>query len=1255
MRIKKIEINGFKSFADRQVFHIDGCVTGVIGPNGCGKSNIVDAIRWCLGEQRARHLRGSGMSDVIFAGTKTRGQAASAEVTITFENDGDVPPPWGRFETIAIARRLYRDGTSEYLINKVPARLRDITDLLTGTGVGARGYSIIEQGQVGTLVTSKPETRRLVIDEAAGITKFKSQKAAAERKIEQTRQNLLRTSDVISELEGRIGTLRRQAQKAERYRRYRDEQRDLELWIAAHKYLELASTGRVLTERRTELDEQVGALRHETVALEAKGQADRLALTELADSLTKAQQRSFDLENQIKLLEQDRRFHGQEIDANRQAIESAETESEVVRRSLAALEEEQAAAKAEEAALDEAGSGGERADNIATLEQDYADKAAALEQETRRREGLRGDHSRAASERAGLDARVESLLEAIAEHDRQLTLLRDEQREQQAAGERTRSEVEAANSALTARESAAAEVRERRQALVRERVVLRDEVERGDVEVETARKELVRARSRLQSLEEIQERYRGCASGVQVVMEHRAKLVESRVDGSVEPSAAEPVFGIMADFVDAPPHLEHAVAAVLGDRLQGVVVDEPRTGVQGIELLKELREGRTTFLPAACPSPQSSEAGTGASGSTGGDAGPVMGWAAPHRPQARGIELVDLTPTANQPAAGAEDKSVLAAEGVLGRMRDLVAVDARVSPLAEVLLRDTLVVKDLSRALELWQGGRARHTFVTLDGDRVEPSGVVVGGSSEALDSALLQQKREIRELGQVVTELEGELERVKNKRQGMAERLAAVEGEREQNEQDLLAVERAHIEAKQAVETATATRQRVEQRAAELSRQLESVSGQLERRRSERAECEAKRAALDERSPELAREIEASEGQSEQLTVDRDGLAAQLTEAKVELARWQQQRDAVVQTRQRLDKQVASERDRVRRLEAATEQARARVEELEAKVVEMVQSHRDLLEEHDQAATAKHDAIEAHDAARLRLDELEASLRNLRQDLERERDRLAEVELGVRELDLERGHLEADIRERFDREIPDVLIDFHARPLAGSAEHERRAELKRVLSRMGEVNLTAIEEFDEVSQRYDYLCAQKGDLEDAIAQLQEAIEKINATTRERFAATFRAVNEHFQVLFPRLFNGGRAELVMTDPSDLLATGVEVMAQPPGKRVASLELLSGGEKALTAVSLIFAIFLTKPSPFCLLDEVDAPLDESNVGRLTDLVRELSEGTQFIVITHNKRTMEAADRLYGVTMEQKGVSKLVSVNLRKTAAAVHYVQ
>jgi chromosome segregation protein len=573
-------------------------------------------------------------------------------------------------------------------------------------------------------------------------------------------------------------------------------------------------------------------------------------------------------------------------------------------------------------------------------------------------------------------------------------------------------------------------------------------------------------------------------------------------------------------------------------------------------------------------------------------------------------------------------------------------MDPTVAELGRALLGDTWVVESLPRALELWSAGGAARQLVTLEGDRVEPTGVVVGGSPEALDSALLQQKREIRELEAVAQELQTGFEDARARHLAVVESLRAVQVLRAEVEDARAAAQRDHGAATAAA--AHVERQRVAAaervaRAGDDWARLEVVHDQRVAEHAAAAEASLAAAAA---LPEAARARAIAQDRVTEQAGARDAAVEVLTQARVAWAQWQQRNEALRSTADRFARQLASERERAAKLLAAVERNDQEIARLEATSAEATLERAELLASSREATTAVHDARERYEAMRQRIDEIDLAVRNLRGSLEAERDRLQEVELGLQQNALERRHLELDARERFDLHLDEVIVDYHDRPLAGERELERQAELRRTIARMGEVNLTAIGEYDEVSQRYDYLVRQRDDLEAALAQLEEAIDTINKTTRQRFQDTFDLVNERFQQVFPRLFAGGRAELRLTDPGNLLETGVEIVAQPPGKQLRNLELLSGGEKALTATSLVFAVFLIKPSPFCIMDEVDAPLDDANVGRFCALVRDLSERTQFLVITHNKITMESADRLYGVTMEQRGVSKLVSVNLRR---------
>ena len=1218
MKIKRIDICGFKSFVDKTSISFPDPITSIVGPNGCGKSNVVDAIRWVMGEQSAKHLRGRAMEDVIFAGSESRGPAGFAEVSLTFDALGlgaDAAPggvPWGIAapEDIVVTRRLYRDGESEYLLNGVPSRLRDVVEFFLGTGVGSKAYAIIEQGRIGFIVSSRAEDRRGLIDEAAGITRYKAKKKAAEKRMDSTRQHLLRVSDVVTEIEGRLRSLRLAAQKAERYKRYKSELRDLDLWSSAQRYLghlaDEKSANAELAEVRELHDNQATTLAAEEAAVEVQ----RLATSEEAAELATAKDNLFALSNRAQLGMQRAAHHESEASGLRARAAAATQESQElraravvragdideIRNRLTEIEsdaerrgqehDEEAAVqenrrqslsearRALEAALGEMGSATAR---IARIE---AERAAA----ENRREDLRGRLGGLAGEDGAASERLAAL---VAEQ----TALQEQVDE-------IAVRVEVARQRVTDDEAALAAVRA--------------ELGRGELELETLREEGHRRRSRLASLKEIQERYERFQSGVRAIMrEHQ------------QGQGTRGIEGLVADIMRPPPELETAVEAVLGERLGNVIVESHEAGVEAIQFLKRKSEGRSSFIPRALR----------ASGSGVEAAGQVVYDATAEAPP-----LVD-------PAVVSEVWPQ--AEGVRGRMLDLIGYDRKYDAVATYLLGDVLVVEDLEKALALWRETRTDKTIVTLEGEVIDPHGVVTGGSRESALAGVLEQKREIRELEAVMERLDADVE----------------------------AALARHVERKQTA--ADLTRSRDEAAAALRSDEM-ALLGQrkdLERLVDERRRLESRRSALAAQALDLARAAdendarvtkavteletvraaqEEAEHRAGELRIQTVGLADEvdrgvglLTTLKIAATQATERRQNARQTLDRLLTDQSQDEARAARLEASAQEDLARGEALAAQVAEL-RGEAELAQAEAEAMARAHgerqSALEAQTSA---LAAREADLRAARAEVSRLSQLASRLELRAQEAGMRRAGIEEQIADRYrDVQLGLVVCDYHLRPLFGPKEDQRATELRGLIERMGEINLTAIEESEELQKRFDFLTTQRADLESAVAQLEAAIEKINKASRKRFRETFDAVNAEFQAIFPRLFGGGRAHLALTDENDMLETGIEIVANPPGKKVSqNIELLSGGEKALTAVSLLFAIFLIKPSPFCVLDEVDAPLDEANVARFNQMVREMTDRSQFIIITHNRRTMEIADRLCGVTMEEPGVSKLVAVNLR----------
>ncbi len=1190
MRIKRLDITGFKSFMDRVVISFDDGVTGVVGPNGCGKSNVVDAIRWAMGEQSAKNLRGRGMEDVIFNGSETHAPLSMAEVTLTFSiEEGDVmPESLAGLPEVAVTRRLFRSGESEYQINKTTCRLLDITELFLGTGVGTRAYSIIEQGRVGQIVSARAEDRRSIIEEAAGVTKYKARRRAAERKMEYTQQNLLRVTDIVSELERRLDSLERQAKKAEKYKRLKTEMRDIELHFSSHRWLELQSQKKVLEAKLAELNADERSTWDQVKALETDIAERRAALESDSQALEQMSADVFAIESQVQLDAQSIAHWQEDLVSTKARVAQAEAE-------LAEVLERKAEAEAGKAAglleLDRMG--------VASKEDEVS--LQVKEEELRRNSELVIE----------VGARLEedrlSLVEIatrVANHESKLQGLQQRNAELAERQERLRVELEALRAEEAQLDAARKEVLERveqaRQLSIElsqrrgeEEATLqqvREHFAENEVMVTAVREELADKRSRLSSIEEISRNYDGFDRGVRAVMTHAGP--EPRLNG---------VFGLVSDIVSAPSEHEQAIEAALGERLQHVIVETPERGYELLEYLKSTQDGRSTLLAVPRETPE------------------------PLAP----LEMAE----------------------VIGMALSLVQVsDETLRPVVAQLLSGVAVVHDLESARRCAALCPA-YTFVTLEGDVVRPGGVMTGGVMEGPAVGALQKKREIGDLQADVARLEErynelitrhyELQKQMGQSEGVLKGIEknthAEEVQLAGHEKDLHSAGSGLVKLRDRIAGVQAEIDQLEASKSGLEYELESSRGEVMHGQTDRELREDRVKLMTAERETLEQKIAA--------------LSAEVTTLKVKCASVSERGDAARQRVDALSAQVEELTERAGRLAQGRDDGLLHLGHLEERMAETATERTERQEKHAAAKAELDGRKTAHAERSAKVSDDENVLRELRGKIDGLSQGLTSMSLQEKELSLELEHLVASVAERFQTNLVEAVHQFHLVPQLGAEAQEKLKDLRGQLERMGEVNVTAIEEHQEIRDRFAFLSKQKVDLEDSLAQLRDAIEKIDETSRQRFKETFDIVNEKFQAVFPRLFGGGRASLLMTPPAGPgEEPGVEILAQPPGKKLQNVNLFSGGEKALTAVALIFAIFLIKPTPFCLLDEVDAPLDEGNVGRYNEMVREMSKGSQFILITHNKRTMEVSDTLYGVTMEEPGVSKLVSVKLKTAVAA-----
>jgi chromosome segregation protein len=1179
MRLQGVTLFGFKSFADRTDVRVLPGITAIVGPNGCGKSNISDGLRWALGEQSPKALRGHRMEDVIFHGSASRRPLGFAEVLLTFSNDGDLAVPWSE---VGVGRRLYRDGESEYLLNKTVCRLKDIHDLFLGTGVNPKAYALMEQERLAHILTAKPLDRRVFVEEAAGITRYKQQRTETLGKLEATRQNLLRVRDVMDEVKRQLASLERQAKKAQQHKALQAERRAIEVALLAAEHAALADEEERLGGEEAAERAGVEACQTRVAALGAALElvrADVMAAEQRAAESRHALQRAeLELEGcvgraeQLRLVERDLGSEvdrlGEEAEALSFRLKALAEERRAKGTLLEAIQREFAALRAR-AALEEA--------VLETLRGRLrGDREAA--------EGLRG-------EQVGLGGRRTELgqvLGALDERQEQLGRRRDRLRAERAEADAERARIEAARGAASARVGAAAA----RVAVLE--VELRDlatdasaaaaERSAATEAAETGRVNLAARRSSLAALEELEAQRAGYGQGVQAVFEAAG---EARLRG---------VVGTVADLLDVPRELERAVEAALGERLQWVVMETFEAAKAALGYLGRSGSGQATFLP--------------------------LDW-----------------------LNGTQEAHVGRDPGVVGLANALVTSGH--PRLLANLLGSVVVVRDLGAAERLYAQNGHGASFVTVGGELLAPPGALAGGrAASGGDASLLARKRAIRDLRQEIRRHEVELLEAQERVRLAEARVAALD-----ESQRARATARENAEAERL--TASKDLEQVVREADRVGLVWEACRAELAQLREEAAGVEAEaqthRAALAEiegAAARVAAEIAGLLGRIESDTDEEARRSQAFLDAQVELAALAGRIDTIQSDLARNQADEGEAQERIRSGEERLVTLRGRLEEgrrergrLDARA-EAVRGERD---EAEGAARLATETVRERTEA---LSRAADALRATEAELHRAARAVQEHAIRLVELRVKRQDLEADARRRFEVE-PEGLRRGHD---PGRDLGEARARLDAVahrISALEPVNLIADEEYRELEERFGFLRAQHDDLSASMRDLEKALRGMTRTAQERFTGAFEAINRNFQELFTRLFEGGRAELRLVEApegGDPLESGIEMVAQPRGKRLQAISLLSGGEKALTGLALLFAIFYYRPSPFCLLDEVDAPLDDANIHRFTRVLRELARQTQFIVITHNRKTMEAADVLYGVTMEEPGLSRIVSVNL-----------
>ena len=1179
MYLKSIEVQGFKSFANKITFEFHNGITGIVGPNGSGKSNVGDAVRWVLGEQSAKQLRGGNMQDVIFSGTETRKPLGFAYVAITLDNSDHKLPI--DYQEVTIARRLYRSGESEYLLNGTSCRLKDVNELFYDTGIGKEGYSIIGQGQIDKILSGKPEERRELFDEAAGIVKFKRRKNTAIKKLEEEQQNLTRVNDILSELTRQLAPLEKQAETAKVYLKKKEALKQLDIQMFLVEMARIREQLKAVEEKyeiaQSDLEETCKSFDVTKTEYENLEKELEILETEIQKSREQSTQKTLEkqnLENQIHLLQE--QIHSAKQNETQYQERAVALDADIDKRKKeeqgyleeqSQLEEKVAEFSRVQSQAQEAFK--EIAIEIHNLEEAIESGKNEIIEILNQRASIKGKLQR-------YDTMMEQIsIRKVALNQRNLTL---------------RSEVAQLDASEEQYKTQKQEIEETIEKLIRQGNRCEDQIKKYQAEISRATQQLEnektayhREASRLESLKNITERYDGYGNSIRRVMEQK-----KNVSG---------IKGVVADLLKVEKNYETAIETALGGSIQNIVTDNENTAKGMIEFLKKNKYGRATFLP---------------------------------------LTSMKNKKTFNNPAA-------LKEPGVIGVASDLVQVEAEYEGLANYLLGRTLVVDHIDHGIAIAKKYQYTIRMVTIEGESLNPGGSLTGGAFKN-NSNLLGRRREIDELHENVEKLklnieklQAALEEYRNKRNHFRDEAGRIQESLQEQyiqentvQMNLNSMSDKRAEIKQGYENLKRENAELEKQTKEIEENSQSIQLEMEASASQESALEKsineKQEELESRKKQetdISKELEKSQLEGAGITSRKGFIQENLRRIKEELEGLTNQKEALF---------AGMEEGKEEALKKETEIVKIRQEiELAAKEEE---EDREKLQE---ALLKKEKMTQKHKAFFSKRDELSARM-NL---LDKESYRL----LGQKEKLEENQETQVNYMwEEYEITYSQALIDM-------PDELQERAEIKSAISNMrseirqlGNVNVNAIEEYKELSERHTFMKTQHDDLVQAEETLQGIINELDTGMRRQFEEKFGQIRIEFDKAFKELFGGGKGTLELDEEEDILEAGIRIISQPPGKKLQNMMQLSGGEKALTAIALLFAIQNLKPSPFCLLDEIEAALDDSNVTRYAKYLHKLTKNTQFIIITHRRGTMAAADRLYGITMQEKGVSTLVSVDL-----------
>jgi chromosome segregation protein len=1184
MRIDRFELIGFKSFAEKTSFNFHTGITCIVGPNGCGKSNIVDAFRWVLGEQSAKSLRGERMEEVIFNGSTSKKPRGMAEVTMVVSGLNGIHPPSpslskegmggfldengeGSSDIALVTRRLYRSGDSEYLLNKNQCRLKDVKDLFLDTGLEVKSYSILEQERITEILNSKPQDRRFLIEEVAGVMKYNVRKKEAQAKLESSRTNLQRINDIIIEVKKQINLIDRLAKKAEKYKRLSSEIHSIELKIAKRDYQALKGSFEEICSEYNTLREDESLKRAGLSRVENQAETSRLKLLEKEKLLEEVQVAFQHLEKEIAELEKSiavakterdnygeylGKLYQQEEEFNVKEAELLIKQKELDKSEVDLFSERESQKKLLM----------EKTDSHRSLEEELIEKEELLEKKRRdifriseELSNLRNDHSK-------LGSSFESL------KHREATSIKDADDLKEILAE--------IDSSLKDLESTLLEKNDDLLLLNEKRGIITDELSMSKNKMENLRDTLSRLKEEL-------------ASNISRIESLREILFDRPTRELFSEDLHFKLFASISDVIEIEPEYEKAIESALSEKVNSFILSSFNDIEIAISAIKEKKLGRTAFIP--------------------------------------------VTPTLPGPG-GSFDETIDVPEGAIGRALSLIQTEEGFSDVAKSLFNNIFIVRDLKSALNLMSKGHHLF-FVTLDGEVIEPSGAIIGGEVKGV----FRRKREIKALEATIKNNKAMIDRMQTE-------LSSIQQMIEGRESDLRDIESAIVEREKelsllrlTINNSSEEKDRKSRKLAYLALETKQIMKEKESIHDLLIEKDSAIQSVDSKKVSSEQDAISLQEEITQRRSNLEGYRSDITDLRLLMTSLKEKIESINKEKETVIREITEYKQKKGFLSEEISSVKSRIQQRETEVNLNEEETKSLISNADKLKGEISERKEVIETESQELLTTEQDLKLLRHQIDTLSQKIAELDIHRTEHKLKMENLHEHVLRNYGSDIDSIEVEQLA-----PEDEEKLSELREKVRELGPVNLGTIEEYEELRKRYEFLTTQQEDLNRSIAELEEAITKINIKTRRKLGEAFDALKTKFSDVFSVLFGGGRADLVMTDENNILETGLEIIAQPPGKKLQNINLLSGGEKTLTALSLVFASFLIKPTPLCVLDEADSALDESNTERFANMLRELSKDTQFIVVTHNRTTMSVADYIYGITMEEAGISKVISMQL-----------